>query len=432
MFLNQFNPTPTTRVAKLNNLLIEQFGIKVTPGKTAKAKLEKLRENADMQIVRLRNSNKKFQLEPEYAKYLGIRDVIDTMLHEGMYPESAAMESLKGKIADKVRELMDKGYTDNEAQDECMNQVRLDSSHCFDDEVTKPMVMVAVKKYVEECGMRESMDEVLGLPETDLSEKLLSELAREVGQEVETLENYDAIEEKLGLFAEVSGKSRDAVVGFLNGLEEDALTAGIQMFGRKIGEQNKFTGARKDAIAAGKKEFEVDGKVYKITGDTKDEEDQAKNESMFDDIIDEMITEEVDVEQAEVVMAIRALADDIQDQVERLGRMMNEDLPAIADQMRAEMGASQAQGFVDSVTGVLQGHLDATKQVKSGLDQQVAGLTGDEMAGGLGAPADDMAAPADDAGLGGPVDAGLGAEEPVDNVPAAAGPVDEPMGRAEV
>ena len=145
MFLNQFNPTPTTRVAKLNNLLIEQFGIKVTPGKTAKVKLEKLRENADMQIVRLRNSNKKFQLEPEYAKYLGIRDVIDTMLHEGMYPESAAMESLKGKIADKVRELMDKGYTDNEAQDECMNQVRLDSSHCFDDEVTKPMVMVAVK-----------------------------------------------------------------------------------------------------------------------------------------------------------------------------------------------------------------------------------------------------------------------------------------------
>lgn len=428
MFLNQFNPTPTTRVAKLNNLLIEQFGIKVTPGKTAKAKLEKLRENADMQIVRLRNSNKKFQLEPEYAKYLGIRDVIDTMLSEGMYPESTAMESLKGKIADKVRELMDKGYTDQEASDECMNQVRLDSSHCFEDEVTKPMVMVAVKRYVEECGMRESMDEVLGLPETDLSEKLLSELAREVGQEVETLENYDAIEEKLNMFAEVSGKSRDAVVGFLNGLDEDKIQSGIRYFGGQIAFENK----KKDHDGDG----DIDSDDYLAARDKaikkaiKKREDA--NESMFDDIIDEMITEEVDVEQAEVVMAIRALADDIQDQVERLGRMMNEDLPAIADQMRAEMGASQAQGFVDSVTGVLQGHLDATKQVKSGLDQQVAGLTGDEMAGGLGAPADDMAAPADDAGLGAPADAGLGAEEPVDNVPAAAGPVDEPMGRAEV
>jgi hypothetical protein len=354
MFLNQFNPTPTTRVAKLNNLLIEQFGIKVTPGKTARAKLEKLRENADMQIVRLRNSNKKFQLEPEYAKYLGIRDVIDTMLSEGMYPESAAMESLKGKIADKVRELMDKGYNDQEASDECMNQVRLDSSHCFDDEVTKPMVMVAVKRYVEECGMRESMDEVLGLPETDLSEKLLGELAREVGQEVETLENYDAIEEKLALFAEVSGKSRDAVVGFLNSLDEDKIQSGIRYFGGQIAFENK----KKDHDGDG----DIDADDYLAARDNAIKKAIKKrkdaNESMFDDIIDEMITEEVDVEQAEVVMAIRALADDIQDQVERLGRMMNEDLPAIADQMRAEMGASQAQGFVDSVTGVLQGHLD--------------------------------------------------------------------------
>ena len=69
------------------------------------------------------------------------------------------------------------------------------------------------------------------------------------------------------MFAEVSGKSRDAVVGFLNGLEEEAVAGGIQMFGKKVAEQNKFTGARKDAIASGKDEFEVDGKTYKITGD---------------------------------------------------------------------------------------------------------------------------------------------------------------------
>ena len=30
------------------------------------------------------------------------------------------------------------------------------------------------------------------------------------------------------MFAEISGKSRDAVVGFLNGLEEDAVAGGIQ------------------------------------------------------------------------------------------------------------------------------------------------------------------------------------------------------------
>ena len=84
------------------------------------------------------------------------------------------------------------------------------------------------------------------------------------------------------------------------------------MFGKKVAEQNKFTGARKDAIAQGKDPFEVDGKVYKVTGDTPDEEEQA-NESMFDDIITDMLAEEVEVEQAEVIMAARALADDVQD-----------------------------------------------------------------------------------------------------------------------
>ena len=80
---------------------------------------------------------------------------------------------------------------------------------------------------------------------------------------------------------------------------------------------------------------------FDITGDTKDEKSQAK-ESMFDDIIGDMISEEVEVEQAEVVMALRALADDVQDHVERIGRMINEDLPAIVDQMKAEFGAEQA------------------------------------------------------------------------------------------
>ena len=46
---------------------------------------------------------------------------------------------------------------------------------------------------------------------------------------------------------------------------------------------------------------------------------------MFDDIND-MIAEEVEVEQAEVVMALRALSDDVQGHIERIGRMINEDL----------------------------------------------------------------------------------------------------------
>lgn len=429
MFLNEFDQTPKSKVTKMNKLLGEQFGIQVKPGSVSLQKLTKINETAKQALYKIRGSQKKFQLEPDYAKFLGLKDLTDIMINEGYYPESEGYKALESKIAERVKHLMNCGYTTEEACSQCMNEVRMDASHCYEDGVTKPMVMAAVKAYEASCGMSE--EAVVEAPTTDLGDRLLAELAREVGVELEGLESYDAIEEKLGQFAEVAGKSRDAVVGFLNGLEEDALTAGIQMFGRKIAEQNRFTGARKDAIAQGKKEFEVDGKTFKVTGDTEDEKKDAKKESMFDDVISDLITEEVDVEQAEVVMAVRALADDIQGQIERISDMMNKDLPAISDQMRAEMGASQSQAFSDSTAGLLQGHLEACKSVKAGLDQQVASLSGEEMAGGLGDTgelgADDLGA--DD--LGG-MEADPLAEPEADNIPADQGTDDEPLGRAEI
>ncbi|MBL18201.1 MAG: hypothetical protein CMC82_00005, partial [Flavobacteriaceae bacterium] len=44
----------------------------------------------------------------------------------------------------------------------------------------------------------------------------------------------------------------------------------------EVEEGNKFIDARRDAIKAGKTEFEVDGKKYKVTGDTSDEKKQTE------------------------------------------------------------------------------------------------------------------------------------------------------------
>jgi hypothetical protein len=271
-----------------------------------------------------------------------------------------------------------------------------------------------------------------------LTDSVLRGLSEEMGIAIEDLESYDSIQEKLDMFAEVSGKSRDSVIGFLNGLEEDALPQGIQMFGRKIAER-KLT----DSISY----------MYKLQKDGKSVEDIAKeldmkpeevkdamsktaesveenNMNMFDDIIADMLSEEVKVEEAEVVMAVRALADDIQDQIERIGRMVNEDIPAIADQMSSEMGAQQAAQFKDSMEGILSSHLETTKASKGSIDGIVGGLTGEGSMGGMG----DLTDPSADAM---PTD--LAPEEPSiddlavgDNVPAAAGPEEEPLGRAPI
>jgi len=295
---------------------------------------------AQKAIIKLKNTTKKFQLQPEYAKYLGIKDIIDNMLTESNYAESPAFMEMKGMLVASVQQLMDGGYTVEEASSECMNRFRQDDRYAHEDGVVLPIVIKAAKDYYESCNSKhESLEEIaIDGPNTDLNEYLLSELSKEVGVELTDPSSIDAIEEKLGLFAEVSGKSRDTVVGFLNGLEEDALSNGIKFFGAKVAQHNtneatKYGHSLRDK---GMSDEEIAKKLNMKSDEVKDMLDKTETkESMFDDIIDDMLSEEIEgttVEEAEVVMAVRALADDIQDHVERLGRMANEDIPAIADQ----------------------------------------------------------------------------------------------------
>lgn len=438
MFLQDFRETPNRKIKKINSVLKEQFGISISRGFPRKEKLEKVLESAEKAIIKLRGTNKMFHLEPDYAKFLGIKDVVETMINEGMYAESPAYMAMKEMLESTVRKLMDSGYTMDEAVGECMNRYRMDTRFAYDDDHVMPIVITAAKSYMDECGSMkyEAVEEVQeNVPaKTDLDEKLLKALAEEIGIKLEGMTSYDAIETKLNEFAKVAGKSRDAVVGFLQGLDEASLTSGIQYFGRKIAEQNAFNTARDQAIAAKKSSFTFNGREYDLKSVGEDDIRRAmsrfgskkdkKNESLLSDIVDDILNEEVDVEQAEVVMAVRAMADDIQDQVERIGRMINEELPAIADQMRSEMGASTAQAFSDTVSGVLTAQLENAKATKAGLDDAVAQLTGGEVAGAVG----------DTGGLAEPEEEPVDTEEPaVDvNEPAAAGPEEEPLGRAAI
>lgn len=438
MFLQDFRETPNRKIKKINSVLKEQFGISISKGFPRKEKLEKVLESAEKAIIKLRGTNKMFHLEPDYAKFLGIKDVVETMINEGMYAESPAYMAMKEMLESTVRKLMDSGYTMDEAVGECMNRYRMDTRFAYDDDHVMPIVITAAKSYMDECGSMkyEAVEEVQeNVPaKTDLDEKLLKALAEEIGIKLEGMTSYDAIETKLNEFAKVAGKSRDAVVGFLQGLDEASLTSGIQYFGRKIAEQNAFNTARDQAIAAKKSSFTFNGREYDLKSVGEDDIRRAmsrfgskkdkKNESLLSDIVDDILNEEVDVEQAEVVMAVRAMADDIQDQVERIGRMINEELPAIADQMRSEMGASTAQAFSDTVSGVLTAQLENAKATKAGLDDAVAQLTGGEVAGAVG----------DTGGLAEPEEEPVDTEEPaVDvNEPAAAGPEEEPLGRAAI
>ena len=168
-------------------------------------------------------------------------------------------------------------------------------------------------------------------------------------------------------------------------------------------------------------------KKYGIT----DLKEMKDFESFLDTLVSEMvgedtITEEISgtsVEEAEVVMAARALSNDIQDHIERIGRMANEDIPSIADSMAHEFGAQKAADFKNQMEGLLSSLLDANKSSKEGVDALIGTMTGEESAAPM---------PSEDPLGGDMMEPAL--DEPVDDFAGAdaeAGPEEEPLGRAE-
>jgi hypothetical protein len=155
-------------------------------------------------------------------------------------------------------------------------------------------------------------------------------------------------------------------------------------------------------------------------------------ESFLDSIVSDMVSEEVvteeisgtSVEEAEVVMAARALSNDIQDHIERIGRMANEDIPSIADSMAHEFGAQRAADFKGQMESLLSTLLDANKSSKEGVDSLIGTMTGEESAAPM--PQDNIGI--DDLSMDPAMD------EPADNFAGAdaeAGPEEEPLGRSE-
>jgi len=404
MNITDFNPTGKTKLGKMNKLLSEQFGIKIN-GAPERKKLERIMETANQALIQIRGTQKKFHLDPEYIKFLGLRDAAETMIAEGNHAQSPAYQAMAESLRQTVRELMDAGYGSDDACAECMNRARMNASWAFGEDVMGPIISNAATQYIAEF---ENHD-VPALEDFDtassMSDALVAEMASVLGLRVADPQTLESIAEQIGMFAEASGRSSQGIVEFLNGLNERDLAAGIGMFNKSAPQGNPLREAQEAASR----------------GDV----------GMFNDLIDSILNEEVALEQAEVVMAVRSLADDVQSQIERISDMMNKDVPAIADQMRAEQGATVSQQFSDTISGTLGTYLESAKACKSSIDSQVMTLSGEAPAGDMGGLGDTgmdgMDVPDVDGG------SAVSMDTPVDtNEPAASGPEDSPLGRSEI
>ena len=80
---------------------------------------------------------------------------------------------------------------------------------------------------------------------------------------------------------------------------------------------------------------------------------------------------ESEVEEAEIVIATKGFSKSLQEMIEKIGRLQNEDLPPLADQMRQNYGIAEAHGFHETTQLTLQHVLDALYESKEQIDNAV-------------------------------------------------------------
>jgi hypothetical protein len=399
MEVKQLNSDNLTRLGKLQNYLTENYDInvkKVLP----KQKLEQAYQNVEKRLVNLRNKSNKFQQDPNYGMNIMVRDALGIMINEGLYYEGETYKKLMDELYEYGCNLAESGDDYDTVMDSCGKKYE-----AMPARYPKDMILAAIAEQ-----LMPMFDGTMAVEE-DMEDEILDvidepEVKIDVDNSEEIPSNYeDATEEMLaGLIGEYLRKE--------NWKEFSLGELFAELESVDIEKANKV---------------EKMAKKYGI----KDLKEMKQFETFLDELVSEMvsdetITEEISgtsVEEAEVVMAARALSNDIQDHIERIGRMANEDIPSIADSMAHEFGAQKAADFKNQMEGLLSSLLDANKSSKEGVDALIGTMTGEESAAPMPAEdplGSDMMEPAMDE----PVDDFAGAD-------AEAGPEEEPLGRAE-
>ena len=83
---------------------------------------------------------------------------------------------------------------------------------------------------------------------------------------------------------------------------------------------------------------------------------------------------------SEAILAAKDMVDSIQDMLEKVSKMQVEQMPALIDTIRDQIGNEQADAFKNSVGQLLSGMLDSMTQAREQADGAARQLAGEKMA----------------------------------------------------
>jgi hypothetical protein len=88
------------------------------------------------------------------------------------------------------------------------------------------------------------------------------------------------------------------------------------------------------------------------------------------------LKESQDLDQAEVLLAAKQMADDLQKMAEQLASMQVEDLMSITNAMKEQVGPAEAEAFSAAAEAAIAGALDAVKAANEGVSNAVLAAQG--------------------------------------------------------
>lgn len=88
---------------------------------------------------------------------------------------------------------------------------------------------------------------------------------------------------------------------------------------------------------------------------------------------------EGEIEQAEVIIAAKGFAQELQNMIEKVGRLMNEDLEPVVDQMREAYGNEISANFGEMMGSQMQEVIDELRVSKDKIDDSVDAIANGNM-----------------------------------------------------
>lgn len=118
----------------------------------------------------------------------------------------------------------------------------------------------------------------------------------------------------------------------------------------------------------------------------------------------ERMLNESELGKSEAILAAKDVVDTIQDMLEDIGRMQNEQMPALMDTIRDQIGSEQADAFSGAITPLLQNLYQNIQSAREGADKAARGLAGEQVEQPMGMGGDMPGAPG---GMGGGMESDL-------------------------